>query len=372
MKAPKLELRNVRKEYGTFVAVEHVDFAINAGETLALLGPSGCGKSTTLNMIVGLERPTRGDILIDGVSVVDRAPGERRIGLVFQDYAVFTHMSVRQNLAFGLKIKGGDRAEIERAVREVAALLELTPLLDTSPRALGGSELQRVAIGRTLVTKPAILLLDEPLSNLEAAMRHAMRQQLRKLQAETGQTIIYVTHDQIEALSLAHHIAVMNGGRVRQFDLTEVVYTQPAHTFVGSFLGSPPMNMVAGTIGWEAGGPTLRTLEGSVRLPNALASRLPERDRAVVLGFRPEQCKVVGPTEADALSGTVVLVERQGPQTILTVSVDGAARVKAIVPAHFALANDDRVGIAIQPHVISVFDGETGVRLNVATAAVAA
>ena len=371
MKAPKLELRNVRKEYGAFVAVERVDLAIAAGETLALLGPSGCGKSTTLNMIVGLDRPTSGDILIDGTSVVDRPPGERRIGLVFQDYAVFTHMSVRKNLAFGLDIKGRDRAETRRAVEEVSALLELTSLLDASPRALGGSELQRVAIGRTLVTNPAILLLDEPLSNLEAAMRHSMRQQLRKLQAETGQTIIYVTHDQVEALSLAHRIAVMSGGRVRQFDRTDVVYTEPAHTFVGSFLGSPPMNMVAGQFLSDGGRPTLKTADGEIFLPSCLAARLPEGGRRVVLGFRPEQVRLVQ-VSGDVLSATVALVERQGPQTIVTLSLDGAALVKALAPGHSPLAIGDRVGVAVEPRVLSVFDGESGVRLKPDPAAAAA
>ena len=199
----KLELVNLRKEFGDLIAVNDVSIAIAESETMALLGPSGCGKSTILNMIVGLEEPTSGDILIDGKSVLKVPPGDRNVGLVFQDYAVFTHMTVRRNLAYGLKIRKMKQTDIDREIAKVAEFLSITHQLDKKPGELGASELQRVAIGRTLVTNPEILLLDEPLSNLEAAMRNQMRRELRRIQAETGQTIIYVTHDQIEALSLS-------------------------------------------------------------------------------------------------------------------------------------------------------------------------
>ncbi|SVC06537.1 uncharacterized protein METZ01_LOCUS259391, partial [marine metagenome] len=249
----KLELVNLRKEFGELIAVEDFSIAIEESETMALLGPSGCGKTTILNMIVGLEKPTSGDILIDGKSVLDVQPGRRNVGLVFQDYAVFTHMTVRRNLAYGLKIRKMRQPEIDREISKVSEFLSLGHQLDRKPSELGASELQRVAIGRTLVTNPEILLLDEPLSNLEASMRNQMRRELRRIQGETGQTIIYVTHDQIEALSLAHQIAVMNFGTLQQYDTAHNVYEYPANRFVGSFLGNPPMNFIKGELAEDSG-----------------------------------------------------------------------------------------------------------------------
>ncbi len=230
-------------------AVDGVNLAVAPGEAVALLGPSGCGKSTTLNMVVGLDRPDAGDIRIDGRSVLGVPAGRRGVGLVFQDYAAFPRMTVRANLGYGLRIRGVPRRELARLMDEAADLLDLRPVLDARPAALGGSQLQRFAIGRTLVTKPAILLLDEPLSNLEASMRAT----LRRLQAETGQTIVYVTHDQVEALSLAHRIAVMHAGRIRQCAPTTEIYAQPGHRFVGGFIGSPPMLFLDGRVTADGG-----------------------------------------------------------------------------------------------------------------------
>ncbi len=314
MTRPKLELVDLRKEYGegTVAAVDGIDLAVAAGETVALLGSSGCGKSTTLNMIVGLEEPTAGDILIDGKSVLGVPPGRRNVGLVFQDYAVFTAMSVRKNLAFGLSVRGRSRAEIARAVAEVAELLGMTDMLDARAEDLGGSELQRVAIGRTLVTKPQILLLDEPLSNLEAAARLAMRRELRRLQKEVGLTIIYVTHDQIEALSLADRIAVMSAGKIRQVEQASRICAEPEHLFVASFMGSPPMNLLKG----ELRGDGLHFVAGDfvLALPGASA----EGTAAVILGIRPETIRIA-PSGAAGLPGTVTLVEPRGAEAVVTV-----------------------------------------------------
>ena len=249
MTVPKLKLVNLKKEFdnGAVAAVDGIDLSIEAGETIALLGPSGCGKSTMLNMIVGLDEPTSGDIQIDDQSILRVPPGKRNVGLVFQDYAVFTSMTVRQNLAFGLAVRHRPKPEIARAVGEIAELIDMTDRLGARVKDLGNSELQRVAIGRTLVTKPEILLLDEPLSNLETAARLAMRRELRRLQNEIGLTIIYVTHDQIEALSLADRIAVMRTGKILQVEKTSVICDRPEHVFVAGFLGSPPMNLLRGT-----------------------------------------------------------------------------------------------------------------------------
>ncbi len=363
MTRPKLELVGLKKEFsdGSVAAVDGVDLTVAVGETVALLGPSGCGKSTTLNMIVGLEEPTDGEILVDGRSVVGVPPGKRNIGLVFQDYAVFTHMSVGENLAFGLKIRGLGRAEIDRAVAEVAEMLGMGDRLKARARDLGGSELQRVAIGRTLVTRPALLLLDEPLSNLEAAARQAMRRELRRLQKEIGLTIVYVTHDQIEALSLADRIAVMSAGKLRQVAPTAEIYDRPDHLFVAGFLGSPPMNLLRGTITGPLEAPVFG--RGAFHLPIDTAAASIDRDGAseVVLGIRPEAIRLA-PTSEATLRGRAVLVEPRGPEAVVTVEAAGA-RFKALVPTIGCPPEAAEVGVVIDPRCIVLFSGETGRRL---------
>ncbi len=340
----------MRRMFGEQPAVDGVDLAVAAGETVALLGPSGCGKSTPLNMIVGLERPDAGDIRIDGRSVLDVPPGRRGVGLVFQDYAVFPRMTVRQNLGYGLRIRRQPRQEIARAVDEVADLLELRPVLDARPAALGGSQLQRVAIGRTLVTRPAILLLDEPLSNLEAGLRGAMRATLRRLQAETGQTIVYVTHDQVEALSLAHRIAVMHAGKIRQCAPTQEIYATPGHRFVGGFIGSPPMSFLDGHL----------SDDGARRQSDGIELMLPQpgpAGRAVSMGVRPEDVVL----HEGAAAATVTLVERRGADAVVTVQA-GRARLRAAVPADTRLRPGDPVGLRLNRAVL--FD--TGSNLRIA------
>lgn len=366
MTRPKLELVDLRKEYGdgSVAAVDGIDLAVAAGETVALLGSSGCGKSTTLNMIVGLEEPTAGDILIDGKSVLGIPPGRRNVGLVFQDYAVFTAMSVRKNLAFGLSVRGRPRAEIARAVAEVAELLGMTDRLDARAEDLGGSELQRVAIGRTLVTKPEILLLDEPLSNLEAAARLAMRRELRRLQKEIGLTIIYVTHDQIEALSLADRIAVMSAGKIRQVAPASRICAEPDHLFVASFMGSPPMNLLKGEL--RDGGDGLRFVAGDFALPLAGApARAAAGDgAAVILGIRPETVRIA-PGGSAGLPGTVALVEPRGAEAVVTVD-SGRQALKVVVPALDRPAEGAAVTLQVDPAHVVVFSGETNRRLRFA------
>jgi multiple sugar transport system ATP-binding protein len=361
---PKLELVALRKEYdgGAVVAVDDVSLSVAPGETLALLGPSGCGKSTTLNMIVGLERPTSGEILIDGVSVVDRPPGQRNVGLVFQDYAVFTHMTVERNIAFGLEARGLGRAEIARRVGETAEMLGLGPLMKTRADRLGGSELQRVAIGRTLVTRPALLLLDEPLSNLEAEMRAAMRRELRRLQGEIGLTIVYVTHDQIEALSLAQRIAVMSDGKLRQCDRTEIVYERPAHTFVAGFIGEPPMTLIHG--GVEAGGPGAagsgaEFVSGGFRVAAPpMAARA--GGRAVILGVRPEAVRLGPPPRGDAhgMTGLVRSVAPRGAEAVIGLEVAGKS-LAAVAPSADRPEEGATVGVTLDPEGLALFLADT-------------
>ncbi|WP_068118417.1 ABC transporter ATP-binding protein [Tropicimonas marinistellae] len=366
MTAPKLELVSLRKEYdgGQVVAVEDLDLVVEAGETLAILGPSGCGKSTTLNMIVGLETPTRGEILIDGVSATEQPAGKRNVGLVFQDYAVFTHQSVRRNLAFGLEVRGVGRVETRERVEEVAELLGLTDMLDARAASLGGSQLQRVAIGRTLVTRPALLLLDEPLSNLETEMRATMRRELRRLQAESGLTIIYVTHDQIEALSLARRIAVMSHGKLRQCDRSEVVYEKPSHTFVAGFIGEPPMNLLPGSLDVTDG--RCEFVSDAFRVPAQDAEGRVASGEKLVLGIRPDAIRLAAP-EVSQGTARVVGVEPRGAETILTLAI-GDHFVSAMARSHGCPQDGDTVGIAFNENRLTFFDGETNRNLTEALA----
>ncbi|QGY40556.1 ATP-binding cassette domain-containing protein [Pseudodesulfovibrio cashew] len=363
MSRPKLELVKLRKEYGDdVIAVDDIDLAVEAGETVALLGSSGCGKSTTLNMIVGLEQPTAGDIQIDGATVVTTPAGKRNVGLVFQDYAVFTHMTVRKNLAFGLEIRGKYILEINRAVEEVAELLGMTDKLDVSVKELGGSELQRVAIGRTLVTKPEILLLDEPLSNLEAEARLAMRRELRRLQSEIGLTIIYVTHDQVEALSLADRIAVMNAGRILQVEETSVIFDKPDHTFVAGFLGSPPMNLMRGKFAAGPGG--VRFEKDAFQLSIGPGQAAPSGYYTV--GIRPEALSL-SINDAPDLTGRIVNVEPRGPEAVVTVGV-GNEHLKLVAPPAQTLRTGDSVGLDVDFDSLVFFGGDSNRRVELAVA----
>jgi len=360
MSRPKLELVKLRKEYGdgSVIAVDNIDLAIEAGETVALLGSSGCGKSTTLNMIVGLEQPTAGDIQIDGASVVTTPAGKRNVGLVFQDYAVFTHMTVRKNLAFGLEVRGKYILETNRAVEEVAELLGMSDKLDVSVKELGGSELQRVAIGRTLVTKPEILLLDEPLSNLEAEARLAMRKELRRLQSEIGLTIIYVTHDQVEALSLADRIAVMNAGHILQVEKTSVIFDRPDHTFVAGFLGSPPMNLLRGTFATDGG--SIQFRKDAFSLSMGKAMYVPSG--FYTMGIRPEALSVASKDDADLL-GTIEIVEPRGPETVVTVGI-GNENLKLVTSPTESLRTGDPIGLKVDHDSLVFFGGDSNRLVN--------
>jgi len=354
MSTYKLELVSLAKEYedGNVIAVDGINLQVEAGETIALLGSSGCGKSTTLNMIVGLETPTSGDILVDGQSIIALPAGKRDVGLVFQDYAVFTSMSVRKNLAFGLEVRGKSAAEIDQAVTEVAELLGMSDRLDARAKDLGGSELQRVAIGRTLVTKPSILLLDEPLSNLETAARMAMRNELRRLQNEIGLTIIYVTHDQIEAFSLADRIAVMDSGKILHVEKSAVICDKPSHTFVAGFLGFPPMNLLRGR--FEGKAEAIGFNSGSFTLPVPETPAVPQG--ICTMGIRPEALHLVS-ADCAALKGKVVLLEPRGPESVLTVSV-GLTQLKALVPSGVHLSEGEEVGLSLDYETVMFFDSE--------------
>jgi multiple sugar transport system ATP-binding protein len=360
--AIKLELRNLRKEYGPLIAVNDMSLQVEEGETMALLGPSGCGKSTTLNMIVGLETPTAGEILIDGQPVGRVPVGKRNVGLVFQDYAVFTHMTVRGNIEYGLRVRGMRTTEIRQQVEKMAEFVGLGDKLERRPGELSASEMQRVAIGRTLVTNPQILLLDEPLSNLEAEMRHQMRRELHRIQLETRQTIIYVTHDQIEALSLAHRIAVMNEGVLQQYDTAYNVYHYPRSTFVGSFLGNPPMNFVRGNLG-SLNGQRYVEQEGSrIPLPPMKEAAGLTDGAAVTVGIRAETVDVVGQGTPNSFEADIFAVEPQGPEAVVTARF-GSTLIKIVVPTSAVPGNSGQITLLPHANLLALFDAESGVRL---------
>ena len=332
-------LRKVRKVYpGGAVGVQGVDLEIRDGEFVVLVGPSGCGKSTTLRMVAGLEEISSGEISIGGRVVNEVLPKDRDIAMVFQNYALYPHMTVRENLAFGLKLRKVPKDEIERRIAEAAAVLGIEPYLDRRPKALSGGQRQRVAVGRAIVRNPAVFLFDEPLSNLDAKMRTQMRVEIKRLHAKLGATMIYVTHDQIEAMTMGDRIVVMEGGRIRQAGAPLEVYEHPADRFVAGFIGTPPMNFFEGRVERGAdGAPAFRFGAALLPLPDAWRDRLaPLSDGPATLGVRPE---AVAPA-ADGAAGAAIdaevdVVEPMGAETYVYAAAAGAsfiARVPATTP----------------------------------------
>jgi ABC-type sugar transport system ATPase subunit len=349
----KLELKSVRKEFNGVLAVEDLSLEIVTGEFVSLLGPSGCGKSTTLAMIAGFEAPTAGTILFDGNRVDDLAPRFRRVGLVFQDYAIFTKMSVYENLAFGLEARGESRVETRRRVRETAELLEIVDVLAAPTNGLSMSELQRVALGRVLVLEPSLLLLDEPLSNLDATLRSRLRTELRGLQRRLGQTVLYVTHDHVEAMSMSDRIAVMNQGRLLQVDTVAEIYERPRERFVAEFLGEPPMNVVPATVEMEAGEAVAKV--GPLRIPLDLKVKAGRW----LLGVRPHHVRLsaaFGPSGAPVV---VDLMEPTGPETVLHLNLNGQL-IQALVPSTRSALPGETVWITIEPQHAHLIDADTG------------
>ena len=304
----KIELRNVSKVFsGDVVAIDDVSLEIADGEFIALVGPSGCGKSTLLRAIAGLEDVTAGEIAIDGRDVTDLAPRHRDIAMVFQSYALYPHMSVRQNLGYGLKVRRTPKADIRGRVEEIAALLDLTELLERKPAQLSGGQRQRVAMGRAIVRQPQAFLMDEPLSNLDAKLRVGMRASLAQLHQQLGVTTVYVTHDQVEAMTLGQRVAVMRDGHILQVDSPQVLYEHPGDLFVAGFIGSPAMNLVEATID---GG---EVVVGQFRVPLAVGRR-PDREGRVILGIRPETFEDAAFASPDlpTIDADVVVLEELG------------------------------------------------------------
>ncbi|MFV2054703.1 ABC transporter ATP-binding protein [Aliiroseovarius sp. YM-037] len=348
----------VCKDFGAFNAVKDLDLDIRQGEFVSLLGPSGCGKTTTLRMLAGLEFPTSGDIKIGDRVVNDIAPGERDIAMVFQSYALYPHMTVGQNIAYPLKKRGVPKAERAEMVAKTAEMLHLTELLSRKPKQLSGGQQQRVALGRALVRDPKVFLLDEPLSNLDAKLRSYMRAELVELHQRLGRTMVYVTHDQLEAMTMSDRIAIMEGGELQQFAPPQDVYREPANRFVAGFIGTPGMNLIDGTLSqtgsdWQFEAPGLHIPARGLG-PAA-------RPGAACLGVRPEDLHLgEGPT-----SGVVQLVEQTGHENIVVVRIGDDLRLTGRAPAHQLWKSGETIQCAINADMAHYFaDGPTGARLN--------
>jgi multiple sugar transport system ATP-binding protein len=363
-----VELRAVNKSYdGKHTVIHGIDLSIRHGEFVVFVGPSGCGKSTLLRMIAGLETISGGDVLIDGQRVNDLPPRHRDIAMVFQDYALYPHKTLFDNMAFGLRLRKTPELEIERRVMDAARLLRIDHMLDRRPAALSGGQRQRVAIGRAIVREPKVFLFDEPLSNLDAQLRNEMRSEIKRLHQRLGATIIYVTHDQVEAMTLADRIAVLQGGHKMQYDTPDEVYNRPAALFVAGFTGAPAMNLAPCML--AAGRADLGGLQ--VPLPAALADRAGGRATAT-LGVRPENLRLnsswagtwgSGSADADiVITAEVALLEPLGAETLVTFKL-GQADMVARCPASFREPQGTRLPLHVAPSHLHLFDTETGAAL---------
>ncbi|MDT3376911.1 sn-glycerol-3-phosphate ABC transporter ATP-binding protein UgpC [Labrys neptuniae] len=354
-----LSIQNVRKSYGSLQVLHGVDVELEDGGFLVLLGPSGCGKSTLLNMIAGLDDTSGGDIRIGGRSVVELAPKDRNIAMVFQSYALYPTMSVERNIGFGLEMRGVDEPSRRRAIRDAADLLQISHLLDRRPASLSGGQRQRVAMGRAIVRNPDLFLFDEPLSNLDAKLRAEMRTEIKRMHDRLGTSVVYVTHDQIEAMTLGTKVAVMKGGYIQQLADPRTIYEKPANMFVASFIGSPSMNFVPGRLDQEGGIVKFEALGVSITIPTA--GPVFTAVGPAILGIRPEELKIAGQDPA-MLSGVIDVVEPTGPDSMVTIII-GEHTVVARVPPRFDGRRGDAIGLTIDPASINLFNPETEQRI---------
>ena len=365
----EVHLNKVAKAYGQVKVIHGIDLEIKSGEFVVFVGPSGCGKSTLLRMIAGLEEITAGEISIGGTVVNELPPRSRDIAMVFQDYALYPHKTVFENMAFGLRLRKRPEHEIKARVDEAAGILQITHLLARKPRELSGGQRQRVAMGRSIVRKPKAFLFDEPLSNLDALLRAEMRVEIKKLHQRLGNTVIYVTHDQVEAMTLADRIVVLQNGNLIQYDTPDGIYNRPAAKFVAGFTGSPPMNFLPCRVG--EGGRTLH-LAGDVDLP-VPAARVAECarhvGRALSFGLRPEHISVSTGAEPDSaqVDGKVILVEPLGSDTLGLIRLGGGADAGEMTgrfPPEAGLRVGQALPVSLALNRFHLFDPETGVAVR--------
>ncbi|WP_424930295.1 ABC transporter ATP-binding protein [Amaricoccus tamworthensis] len=354
-----VRLDGIVKAYGSVQVVHGIDLEVKEQEFVVLVGPSGCGKSTTLRMIAGLEEISDGDLTIDGRTVNRVAPKDRDVAMVFQNYALYPHLNVADNIAFGLRIRKESKEKIASSVEEVGGILGLTPYLERRPADLSGGQRQRVAMGRAIVRRPKVFLFDEPLSNLDAKLRTQMRAEIKRLHKRLGVTSIYVTHDQVEAMTLADRIVVMHDGRIEQIGSPMELFLNPANTFVAGFLGSPPMNMVTAMVASGDQGPVAEFDGQRIQL-KPIPSLQNSVGEKVTLGIRPEFVNVGDQSDPRRVKVDVDLVETLGSEALIHANLQGAPfviRTDTVGQMHVL---DGISGFTIEPHLVKVFDAETG------------
>lgn len=363
-----IEFRNVTKKYGNSdkAVIDNINFEVRENEFLVLVGPSGCGKTTTLRMIAGLESISDGELYIGGKVVNDLPPKSRNVSMVFQNYALYPHLDVYGNLAFGLKMQKRSKEEIDKKVREISHILELDALLDRKPGQLSGGQRQRVALGRALIRDTDVMLMDEPLSNLDAKLRVQTRGEILNLHKQVKRTVVYVTHDQVEAMTMGDRVAVMNGGIIQQIDHPETVYRRPVNMFVAGFLGSPSMNFLDAAL--------VKSQEGLFACcGDVITLALPERvlvpaviehvGQEVVLGVRPEGFQIVDPEDACDFTAVVEVVEVLGEEQLVTAKVNGQ-EFTAKVDSNIAVRIGQTVGFRINKNKIHIFDKQTQLNIS--------
>ncbi|NEI72567.1 sn-glycerol-3-phosphate ABC transporter ATP-binding protein UgpC [Rhizobium lusitanum] len=350
-----IALEKVVKAYNTFQVVHSIDLEIRDHEFMVLVGPSGCGKSTTLRMIAGLESISGGEIRIDGRRVNELLPGERDIAMVFQNYALYPHLSVEDNITFGLRLRKAGKAEIEKRLAETARILDIEALLKRKPRQLSGGQRQRVAMGRAMIRNPSVFLFDEPLSNLDAKLRVQMRAEIKQLHEIMPTTTVYVTHDQVEAMTLADRVVVMNGGHIEQVAAPQELYLKPASKFVAGFIGSPGMNFFKARMLEEDGG-TFAVLDNDARIPiNRGIADLTGRD--IEIGIRPEHFSIGASMAPDAVAmeAEAGLIEPLGMDMLVHLTLAGS-KIVVRAPPNLALRRGDKLGLFVDPANVYVFD----------------
>ncbi|PCI87561.1 MAG: sugar ABC transporter ATP-binding protein [Hyphomicrobiales bacterium] len=352
-----VELKNLTKSFGKTEVLHGIDLVVENGEFIVFVGPSGCGKSTTLRLLAGLEEATSGDILIGGQVVNNLEPKERNIAMVFQNYAIYPHMSVRKNIGFGLRTSKLSKADREKRIDEVAEILSMTELLERRPVQLSGGQRQRVAIGRAMVRDPSVFLFDEPLSNLDAQLRTQMRLEIKKLHQDVGTTIIFVTHDQVEAMTLADRIVIMKDGHIQQVGTPSEVYQHPKNIFVAQFIGAPSMNMLTGKL-----------LKTGVQIDNGpmlkfLPTNKTQNSGNITIGIRPNALTLAADGDEVLFEGKITIVEPLGAEALIYVDL-GYANVIAHVPGYTPPKTGEMVKLTAPQEEIHFFDTETGLTLK--------
>jgi multiple sugar transport system ATP-binding protein len=363
--SPSVSVQGLALSYGAISVLKELDLDIAQGEFIVLLGPSGCGKSTLLNCIAGLLEPSEGKVFINGKNVTWDEPKDRGIGMVFQSYALYPQMTVERNLSFGLRVAGLPKEEINKRVARAAEMLQLEPLLQRKPTALSGGQRQRVAIGRALVRDVDVFLFDEPLSNLDAKLRAELRVEIKRLHQRLGNTMIYVTHDQIEALTLADRVAVMKGGVIQQLDDPHVIYNEPKNLYVAGFIGSPTMNFIKGDIGGTDAAPSIAIGKGKVALKDYAAKGKLKPGHAVVFGARPEHLRLNANNEpglSDAFDATVDLIEPMGSDSLVWLKLAGQI-LSARVESSQIYKPNEKITVRFRVGLASLFDAESSERL---------